>query len=319
MDIIKEAIDSKRNIKPNSLRAYMISLRKLHDFIEGNRELEDLNFLKNEDKVAEKLQELKLSTQKNYLSAIIVGLDSMNDENDYDEELIFYRGYLDELNKQSKEEAEKQQKSETQKENWVSMKELRKVMNKYKADIMERELLTKSELTRKQFDLIQKWVVANLFLDDENPPTRLDYAPMKIIKEEDFKKLDDEEKAENNYLVLRSRNKKYFHFGEYKTAKKYGENQIPVGKKLNSVLNIWLRVNPTDHLLLNSKGEPQSANGLGKYISKVFEPTGKNISVNMLRHIYISEKYPKEKLDEKESDAKKMGHSVEMQGKYSKK
>jgi hypothetical protein len=61
-----------------------------------------------------------------------VALDAMNDENDYDEELTFYRGYLDELNKQSKEEAEKQQKTESQEKNWVSMKELGKGMNKYK-------------------------------------------------------------------------------------------------------------------------------------------------------------------------------------------
>lgn len=318
MDIIKEAIDNKRNIKPNSLKAYLISLQKTHDFIEGEGELEDLNFLKNEEEVVEKLQDLKLSTQKNYLSAIIVALDAMNDEGDYDSELDYYRGYLAELQKQHQEEQEKQQKTKSQDENWASMKELRKVMNKYKADIMERELLTKPELNRKQFDLVQKWVVANLFLDDENPPTRLDYAPMKVIKEEDFQKLSDEEKDDANYLVLKSRNKKYFHFGEYKTAKKYGANVIPVGKKLNSVLNIWLRINPTDSLLLNSQGKPQTANGLGKYITKVFEPTGKKIGVNMLRHIFITEKFEPQ-LDEKQEVAKKMGHSVGTQELYAKK
>ena len=318
MDIIREAIDNKRNIKPNSLKAYLISLQKTHDFIEGEGELEDLNFLKNEEEVVEKLQDLKLSTQKNYLSAIIVALDAMNDEGDYDSELEYYRGYLAELQKQHQEEQEKQQKTKSQDENWASMKELRKVMNKYKADIMERELLTKQELNRKQFDLVQKWVVANLFLDDENPPTRLDYAPMKVIKEEDFEKLSDDEKDDANYLVLKSRNKKYFHFGEYKTAKKYGANVIPVGKKLNSVLNIWLRINPTDSLLLNSQGKPQTANGLGKYITKVFEATGKKIGVNMLRHIFITEKFEPQ-LDEKQEVAKKMGHSVGTQELYAKK
>jgi len=318
MDIIKEAIDTKRNIKPNSLKAYLISLQKTHDFIEGEGELEDLNFLKNEEEVVEKLQVLKLSTQKNYLSAIIVALDAMNEEGDYDDELEYYRGYLAELQKQHLEEQEKQQKTKSQDENWASMKQLRKVMNGYKADIMERELLTKPELNRKQFDLVQKWVVANLFLDDENPPTRLDYAPMKVIKEEDFNKLSDDEKDEANYLVLKSRNKKYFHFGEYKTAKKYGANVIQVGKKLNSVLNIWLRINPTDSLLLNSQGKPQTANGLGKYITKVFEPTGKKIGVNMLRHIFITEKFAPQ-LDEKQEVAKKMGHSVGTQELYAKK
>lgn len=318
MDIIKEAIDNKRNIKPNSLKAYLISLQKTHDFIEGEGELEDLNFLKNEEEVVEKLQVLKLSTQKNYLSAIIVALDAMNDEGDYDGELEYYRGYLAELQKQHQEEQEKQQKTKSQDENWASMKQLRKVMNGYKADIMERELLTKPELNRRQFDLVQKWVVANLFLSEENPPTRLDYSPMKIIKEEDFEKLSDEDKDNNNYLVLKSRNKKYFHFGEYKTAKKYGANVIQVGKKLNSVLNIWLRINPTDSLLLNSQGKPQTANGLGKYITKVFEPTGKKIGVNLLRHIFITEKFEPQ-LEEKQEVAKKMSHSVGTQELYAKK
>jgi len=119
-------------------------------------------------------------------------------------------------------------------------------------------------------------------------------------------------------LVLKSRNKKYFHFGEYKTAKKYGANVIPVGKKLNSVLNIWLRINPTDSLLLNSQGKPQTANGLGKYITKVFEPTGKKIGVNLLRHIFITEKFEPQ-LEEKKKVASQMGHSVGTQELYAKK
>lgn len=317
MDIVKEAIDEKRNIKQNSLNAYIISLQKIHDFINPNSEFKNLNFLKNEEKVIEKLQDLKISTQKNYLAAVIVALDAMNDKN-YEDELTYYRGYLDELNKISKKYAEEQEKSEKQSKNWVSLKELKKVMNKYKNEIIERDLLTKEELNKKQFDLIQRWVVANLFLDEENPPTRLDYAPMKIIEYRDYIKLDDEEKEDNNYLVLKSRNKKFFHFGEFKTSNKYGVNQIPVGKKLNSVLNIWLRINPTDNLLLNSRGEAQTANGLGKYINKVFEPTGKKLGVNMLRHIFISEKF-KPELSEKQDVAKKMMHSVDMQELYSKK
>jgi hypothetical protein len=38
----------------------------------------------------------------------------------------------------------------------------------------------------------------------------------------------------------------------------------------------------------------------------------------MLRHIFLSEKYPNQNT-EKEEDAKKMGHSVNQQSKYSKK
>lgn len=319
MESLKKAIDEKRNIKPNSLKAYVISISKLHKATEGDGEFKNLDFLKDTDEIKEFLSGLKLSTQKNYLASIIVSLDAMNTKGKYDDLIKEYREILDATHNKYVEDYENGEKSESQKKNWVSMKELKKVMAMYLRDIKERELLSKDELNKKQMALMQKWVIANLFLNEENPPTRLDYSPMEIISKSEYDKLDEEERKENNYLVVVSRNNKFFSFNEYKTSGKYGENQVKVGKKLNSVLNIWLKYNKTDSLLLNSQGKPMSANGLGKEIKKVFEPTGKNISVNMLRHIFISEKYPKEKLDEKATDAKKMGHSVDMQEKYSKK
>ena len=317
MDQLRDAIDEKRNIKANSLKAYLISIKKVHAGVEDG-EFTSLDFLKDHDKVVDWLDDKKLSTQKNYLASIIVSLDAMNKKDKYDDLLKKYREILDDVHKRYVEDYESGDKSESQQKNWTSMKELRKAMNKLKADIMERELFSKDELNRKQMVLIQKWVIANLFLSPENPPTRLDYSPMEVITKAEFEKLDKEEKEENNYLVVTSRNTKHFNFNQYKTAGKYGENDVKVGKKLNSVLNIWLKYNKTDSLLLNSKGEPLSANGLGKEIKKTFESTGKNISVNMLRHIFISEKYPNED-DEKDKDAKKMGHSKEQQSKYSKK
>ena len=41
----------------------------------------------------------------------------------------------------------------------------------------------------------------------------------------------------NNYLVTVSKSKKYFHLGDFKTQGKYGNKQIEVGKKLNTILN----------------------------------------------------------------------------------
>ncbi len=318
MDTLRDAIDEKRNIKPNSLRAYVISISKLHKATEGDGDFKNLDFLKDVSEIKEFLGKLKLSTQKNYLAAIIVALDAMNKKGKYDDLIKTYKEVLDETHNKYVEDYENGEKSELQKKNWVSMASLKKVMNNYLKDIKERELLSKDELNKKQLALVQKWVIANLFLNDENPPTRLDYAPMEIISKSEFDKLNEDEKKENNYLVIQSRNNKFFSFNEYKTSGKYGENEVKVGKKLNSVLNIWLRFNKTDSLLLNSKGDPMSANGLGKEIKKVFEPTGKNISVNMLRHIYITEKYPNDD-DERSKDAKKMGHSVDMQKKYAKK
>ena len=62
-----------------------------------------------------------------------------------------------------------------------------------------------------------------------------------------------------------------------------------------------------------------NSNQLSKYISKTFSPTGKKITANQLRHIYISEKHPVEVNDSKSKTADKMMHSVSTQEKYSKK
>ena len=59
-----------------------------------------------------------------------------------------------------------------------------------------------------------------------------------------------------------------------------------------------------------------SSNGLTKYIQKVFEPTGKKISANLLRHIYISEFMTGPSLKEKEALGEKMGHNTQTQELY---
>ena len=155
-------------------------------------------------------------------------------------------------------------------------------------------------------------------IDNKNPPLRNDYTPMEIVSLSQYNSLSDKELEDNNYLVIQSRNKKYFSFGEYKTSKTYGIKKIDIGSKLNSVLNIYLKYHDSKYLLLNNRGEPMSANGLTKYIQKVFEPTGKKISANLLRHIYISEFITGPTLKEKEELGEKMGHNVATQELYKK-
>jgi hypothetical protein len=322
MDKVKEAIDKARNIKPNSLRAYIISINKVHNAI-FDKDIVDkknpLDFLKDEKKVLETIKDLKINTQKNYLSAVIVGLDSMNDKGIYDTELKEYREYLDELNKEVIKDLEKNEKTDNQEKNWVSLQALKKVMNSHKRDLIDRDVFKKETITKKQRDILQMWVVANLYLHDDNPPIRLDYGGMKVVKNSDYEKLSKDELEENNYLVVKSRTNKFFHFGEYKSKKAHGIKKIPVGKILNSVLNIWLKFNDSGDLLIDSRDKPMNSNQLSKYISKTFSSTGKKVTANLLRHVYISEKHPVEVNDSKKETASKMLHGVSTQEKYSKK
>lgn len=315
IETMKKEINEKRKLRPSSLNAYASNMNKLHKLM-FDKEISGLDFLKDKKKVMKTIEEKKLSTRKTYLAAIVVTLMAF----DKDEDLIkYYRDEMEDLAKQFNANMEEQKKSETQDKNWVSLAALRKVMRKYRNELNEKGIFKKDadDLTNKEFDLLQKWIVSSLYILDENPPLRNDYI-METISNKDYDKLTEDQKREKNYLVIKSRNNKMFSLGEYKTSGKYGTKTIPVGKKLNSALNIWLKFNKTGHLLLNSKKEPMTANGLTKYLQKTFAPTGKNISSSMIRHIFISDKFPAQN-KEKEEVAEKMAHSVNQQTLYSKK
>tara|TARA_R110002073_G_scaffold253583_1_gene416310 strand:- start:3879 stop:4847 length:969 start_codon:yes stop_codon:yes gene_type:complete len=321
MDVINKAIkDAKPKLKESSIKAYTFNLLKLHEKLFGNKDIKNLSFLKNTKKVLDVLQDLKLSSRKTYLASIVVALST--DEEKYKKELKEYRDVMIDHIEKYKLDLEEQQKTETQSANWTTMSTIKKIPRKYKKELIERKILSKNkeDLTNKEKDLLQKWVVSSLYvLDDENPPPRNDFTPMKVISYKEYLDTPDNIKSNNNFLVIQSRNKKFFSLGEYKTSETYGLKKINLGPKLNSVINIYQKFNPGEYLIYNSRGGPMTPNGLTKYLNKVFEPTGKkNISSTMLRHIYISEKLGGPTLKEKKELADKMGHSVSTQEIYKK-
>jgi len=101
MEKIAKYIEEARNIKPNSINAYIINIKKVYEGLTGDYDNpnapEDLNFLKDEEGVIEWLQDKALTTQKNYLTGIITTLNSIPDGvGEYTDSLKFYRSKLEE-------------------------------------------------------------------------------------------------------------------------------------------------------------------------------------------------------------------------------
>ena len=100
-----------------------------------------------------------------------------------------------------------------------------------------------------------------------------------------------------------------FVFNDFKTESRYGTKTIKVGKILKSVLIKYLpHVEEEGYLLTsNNKNEsPMTSANLGATISRIFRRTGKNITVNMIRNIFLSERFPRKETDEKEDITGKM-------------
>jgi len=303
---IKKLIQENRKIKEITLNSYLISLKKLND----NQEIKDLNFLKDYDKIIKILDTKKLTTKRNYLTSVLVVLSAF-DKEEFNEVLKKYRLLLDELTKQLNKQYQENQKNQKENKNWTNLRTLKKVMRNNLKEIEERDLKNKETLTKKENELIKLTLIGLLYT--ELVPKRLDYAPMSIIKSR------NDIKPNINYLLNLGRNKKYFIIQEYKTSNRYGLKEILIPKKINTLLNIYLKFHNQDSFLLDSKGKPLTSNGLGKLIPKAFEKIGKNITVNLIRHIWVTENCDIEKIKKNKELSKEMCHSLNTQENYFKK
>ena len=119
----------------------------------------------------------------------------------------------------------------------------------------KRKVQQKRELTKQQRKTLQQYLVASLYT--LIPPRRLDYSNMKIVSYREYRKMPSDELKASNYLVVQSRVKKYFSFGE--NSQKNKQNFVMrVPPKLNQILNLYLKHHSaTDYLLLNSRNIKQ--------------------------------------------------------------
>ena len=301
---LKEQIEKIRpNIKPNSLRAYMIILKKLND----EKDIESLAFLKDKEKITEIIKKKALTTQRNYLGAVLVALPILENSESL---LDYYKGELEKVSTEYQTIIDTHKKTDKQELNWSSMVELIEVLTKYKKGMSKINTM-REKLNEREFFYLTNYVVVGLFT--LLPPTRLDFAPMSIISNEK----DDDNKQ--NYLVNKSRNKKYFIINEYKSSKSYGKQIVQIPSSLNTILNLYLKFHKdTSSFLLNSRGTPLTANGLSKLLTSSFGRYSKNkkVTLNLIRHIYISENVKLTKDTDETKLANSMMHSSSTQQDY---
>ena len=298
--IIKE---ERPNISENSLKVYIQNLKKLHKTITKNDEIKSLDFLKDYDNVIKTLEEKNKNTMKNYLVAVVIILQSNTKK--YNDLIEKYQQKIKQLQENINDNYDENEKSDKQKDNWVDYSEILKLLRKMKKDT--KPLLEKENLTNKEKDLIQQYLVHYLYSGKSFPIIRNDFAEMKIVNEGD--KLD----KDKNYFVIRKKGLPYFQLNEYKTAKYKGEKEIVVKDiELRKLINKWAKITNSGYLLVNiSSNTPMTANGISKYLNKIYKKHfNKKISTSLLRSIYITNKYNGNLTQKQKKElAEDMGHS----------
>lgn len=288
-DIIRA---DRPKISDQSIKTYLSNLKKI-----GVTSEDTISKLLKPKDIIKEIDELKPTMKRNILSAILVLINAYDDIAKPKKKDTLYSEYKNELvnvNNNYQSELGKNTKTATQEKNWSSMAELKAIAKK----------MIKNGIN-------QNSLIASLYTYQN--PARLDYYDMMIVKPKD--NMDEK----RNYLINHSRNKKTFVFRDYKTANKYNEVRIPVSKELNTVLNKFLKAHPNRKYLLQKKnGEPLSRNALGKMIPSIFSDTGKHITLNLIRHMFVSENIDIEKIKADKQLAESMMHSSEEQSNYAK-
>ena len=303
----------------STITTYMNLLRLTFERLNPELKIENVEFLLDAQKIHLHLDQYPAGTQNNYLSAFVAVLEVCDLQ--LDSALIDgYRERLIANIKDIKNLRLAQKKSFVEEENWTSLESLQKVATDYKKQLTKLKVWKKNEenLTREERELLKFWLIAELYTCDpvNNPPLRADYCNMRVVKYDDFINFTVEE-LQSNYLVIKSSHKKFISLGNYKTANIYGVKKIPIGKVLNKIMNAFLKLHTKEYLLYTcTQKRVLSANAFGHLLKRVFEPTGKKISINMMRHIVISEFDTGPKITEKEALAEKMCHSTGTQALY---
>lgn len=284
-----------KQISASSLKLYLNNLKRLN----GGQEIKNFNFLKDVDKIVEKIKDYKPNTRRTYLISIV----SLLKEEPKQKKL--YDKYYSLLLKYNKDLQQNNTKSESQKENWISQDEVRSFYKKLEEEVMS--TLNKKKITEEEYNNLLSFVVLSLYTL-QRPRRNLDYQYMVIVK----KYADDMDKK-YNYLDL-DNNK--FYFNNFKTKKTYQTQTVGVSPELQQVIKVYLQYHPLKAelkkknmlvpFLVNYHGVPfESTNTITRILNKIF---GRKIGVSMLRNIYLTDKYS-DNLGELKKDAEEMGTS----------
>ena len=201
---VSEDIQKARpNVKPNTVKQYEVNLKKLQKLYDTD----NYDFLSKPDNVMDKIKDLHYLSQRNILNAIVVLLMALNHDEKYDDLLITYGDLRDEKNNIYTESNKNNTISDKQAPNFTDIESIYKMINDMAEDLKPIKKKSKDDLTKKEKQLLQAYTLFNIY---SRMPMRNDLAGMTAINQAAYKKLSEEDKKENNYLIVPSKGNLYF-------------------------------------------------------------------------------------------------------------
>ena len=278
-ELTEKIKENRPKLGASSLKTYVSILFNVHKAMESD----DNKLEWYSDNVKEILEFLKgknNQTQKTSLSALYVLTGKQE-----------YREVMMRVMKEVNATYQEQKKSPSQAENWITEAEVKDV---YFAQL-ENALHMLS--TKKMFSANKyvEFLLVGFLSGAVIPPRRsMDYGELMIR--------NYDPKVDNYYRAGK------LYFNKYKTAKTYGLQTLAVPAPFNLMIKRWIKLNPTDYMLFSTNKQKLSSPQISRILNTAFG--GKNISTNLLRHIYLSNIYKDvPALSSIDTLAAQMGHS----------
>ena len=270
--------ENRSSLSPSSIRTYVSILSNLYKKMDGEGCLDFFKMKYND--ILKHLEYKNNQTRKTTLSSLFI-LTGMRE----------YQTEMQSIMKKVNEEYKNQKMNAKQKDNWISVSEIKEKYNVLSVDA--NLMLNKKKILNE--NIMMEFLLMSFLGGVVIPPRRsLDYSEMKIR--------NYDVKIDNYYKANK------FYFNKYKTVKTYGMQILDVPKELNNVLKKWIKINTNDYMLYSSNNNKISCPQITRILNKVF---GKKISTSMLRHIYLTDVYKDvPQINKMENLANEMAHSV---------
>jgi len=283
-DVLKQRRD---HLSSGSLKTYNSLLKSIYKACWGSTKEPDVKNFDKTEEVMKFLKDKSPSSRKTYLAALVCICPDIDE----------YRTVMNKDMLDYKKEMDKQEMSEKQMEANISSEEIKAIYD----DLAKTAslLYKKTKLSTSDLQQIQDFIIVALVSGVHIVPRRsLDYVEMKVR---------DINKDEDNYIE-----KGKFIFHKFKTAKFHeGGQSLDIPPVLKKILIKWISIIPKDvnRLLFNSNFQPLSNVTLNQRLNRIFKGP---ISINQMRHTYLTEKYGAMMKQEKQmaDEMEDMGSSI---------
>ncbi len=261
---------------PSTAQTYNYSLRKLKELTKSD----DIKIIYNTDKTIKAIQTMKTKPQQIAYTAIVAYLKIHDPKND---DLIkFYRSQSNTTQKDINTKRAEQKHDPEKVKNFITMDDLKSTSAQ-----LQKEFKKEQDPQQKR-RLFMFRLIVNLYT---RIGARLDFADVSILTRSAYDKLNDTDKQKTNFLIIEKNKKLMFVFHHFKNVQQIGVQERPADRWLTTLLNQWLKMNPTKYLLIHMNNNPMTRDDLSKTLKQLFKKylNKPNARVNSIRHGLITE------------------------------